>query len=144
MNDNLLQRFLVLSALIILLTNIFIPVSANFIEKPLIMNRVEEINDEFDQTIIDYMNNGHLPSMALAIVKNNIMVWSKGYGYADIKNKNQVKQIIESGRKLEFKPDCILVICAFYFHGYQIPQRYQISPVPKAIDNNNNIIPTIV
>jgi len=89
MIDNLLQRFLVLSALFILLTNIFIPISANFIEKPLIMSKVEETNDEFDQTIINYMNNGHLPSMVLAIVKNKSMVWSKGYGYADIKNNKE-------------------------------------------------------
>ena len=89
MIDNLLQRFLVLSALFILLTNIFIPISANFIEKPLIMSKVEETNDEFDRTIINYMNNGHLPSMVLAIVKNKSMVWSKGYGYADIKNNKE-------------------------------------------------------
>jgi len=35
------------------------------------------------------MNNGHMPSLALAIIKNNSMVWSKGYGYADIKTKNE-------------------------------------------------------
>ena len=30
-----------------------------------------------------------MPSMALAIIKNNSMVWSKGYGYADINNKKE-------------------------------------------------------
>ena len=53
MNDNLLRRFLVLSTLFILFINVFIPVSANFVEKPFINNKVEKIYDDFDQTIID-------------------------------------------------------------------------------------------
>jgi len=89
MKDNLLRRSLILSTLFILITNVIIPVSANFVEKPFIIDKVEKINYDFDQTIIDYMNNGHMPSMALAIIKNNSMVWSKGYGYANIKNKNE-------------------------------------------------------
>lgn len=89
MNNNLLQRFLVLLTFFILFTNIYIPVSANFIEKPLIINKAKEINDEFDQTITNFINNSHLPSIVIAIVKNNSMVWSKGYGYADIKNEKE-------------------------------------------------------
>jgi CubicO group peptidase (beta-lactamase class C family) len=89
MKENLLRRILVLSTLFILFTNVFIPVSANFVEKPFIANEVKVIDDGFDQAINDYMNNGHMPSMALAIIKNNSMVWSKGYGYADIKNKKE-------------------------------------------------------
>jgi CubicO group peptidase (beta-lactamase class C family) len=89
MNENILQRILVLLTLFILFINVFIPVSANFIERPFIINKVEKITYDFNQTIIDYMNDGHMPSMALAIIKNNSMVWSKGYGYADIKNKKE-------------------------------------------------------
>jgi len=89
MNDNLRYRLLVILTFFILLINIFIPVSANFIEKPLTDYKIKEINDEFDQTIIDFMNSSHLPSMAIAIVKNNGMVWSKGYGDADIKNNKE-------------------------------------------------------
>src|SRR5512137_2513112 len=89
MKDNIVRKLLILSTLFILVTNVFIPVSANLVEKPFIKNKVEIIYDDFDQTIIDYMNNGHMPSMALAIIKNNSMVWSKAYGYADIKNKKE-------------------------------------------------------
>jgi CubicO group peptidase (beta-lactamase class C family) len=89
MNDNILRKFLVLITIFILFTNISIPISANFIEKRVIVNKTEVINNDFDQTIIDYMNISHMPSMALAIIKNNSMVWSKGYGYADIKNKKE-------------------------------------------------------
>ena len=89
MKNNLLRKILFLSTLFILFTNVLVPVSANFVEKPYTVNRVKVIDDDFDQAIIDYMNNGHMPSTALAIIKNNSMVWSKGYGYADIKNKKE-------------------------------------------------------
>lgn len=89
MKENLLRRILVLSTLFILFTNVLVPVSANCVEKSFMINRVELIDDDFDQAIIDYMNSGHMPSLALAIIKNNSMVWSKGYGYADIKNKKE-------------------------------------------------------
>jgi len=89
MKKDILRRILFLSTLFILFINVLVPVCANFIEKPFIINKVEVINDGFDQAIIDCMNNGHMPSMALAIIKNNSMVWSKGYGYADIKNKKE-------------------------------------------------------
>ncbi|MCX6664399.1 MAG: serine hydrolase [Euryarchaeota archaeon] len=89
MKDNLLRRILFLSTLFVLFTNVLVPVSANFVEKPFILNRAEVIDDDFDKAIIDYMNKGHMPSTALAIIKNNSMVWSKGYGYADIKNKKE-------------------------------------------------------
>jgi len=89
MKENLLRRILILSTLFVLFTNFFVPVSGNFEKEPFINNGIEVTNDDFDQEIVDYMNNGHMPSMALAIIKNNSMVWSKGYGYADIKNKKE-------------------------------------------------------
>ena len=88
MKEMVMRRILVLFSLFIVICNV-IPVSANLVEKPLIKNNVEFMYDDFDQTIIDYMNDGHMPSMALAIIKNNTMVWSKGYGYADIKYKKE-------------------------------------------------------
>ena len=89
MKKNLLGRFLFLSTLFILFTNVLVPVSGNFVKEPFIVHGVEVVYDDFDQAIIDYMNKGHWPSIALAIIKNNSMVWSKGYGYADIKNKKE-------------------------------------------------------
>jgi CubicO group peptidase (beta-lactamase class C family) len=89
MKDNLLRRMIFLSTLFILFSNVLVPVSGNLVKEPLIVNRVNVVDDDFDQTIIDYMNNAHWPSIALAIIKNNSMVWSKGYGYADVKNKKE-------------------------------------------------------
>lgn len=89
MKEYLFRRILFLLTLFILFTNVLVSVSGNFVKEPLIVNSVEVINDDFDQTIIDYMNKAHWPSIALAIIKNNSMVWSKCYGYADIKNTKE-------------------------------------------------------
>jgi len=40
--------------------------------------------DDFDSKIENLMKLGHFPSSAACIVKNNTMVWSKGYGYSDL------------------------------------------------------------
>lgn len=90
MKNNSCYRILVLSTFFLLLPNIVIPISADYTDKQLIIHNIKENNNEFDQTILDYMNKGHMPSLAVAIIKNNSLVWSKGYGYADIKNKKEV------------------------------------------------------
>lgn len=87
MNDIVRHRIFILSALFILITNILMPASAIGIQKPLVIPDVGRINDDFDDTMLEYMDNGHMPSLAVAIIKNDRMVWSKGYGYADTKNK---------------------------------------------------------
>ena len=88
MKEHNIQKILVLSTLLILVLNIVMPVSANLTTEQLYSKKARS-TDDFDQTIIDYMNTAHWPSLALAIIKNNSMVWSKGYGYADIKNKRE-------------------------------------------------------
>jgi len=42
-----------------------------------------EIADDFDSRIENLMRHGHMPSLVTCIVKNNTLVWAKGYGYAD-------------------------------------------------------------
>ena len=39
--------------------------------------------DDFDSKIENFMEIGHFPSLVACIVKNDEIVWSKGYGYAD-------------------------------------------------------------
>jgi len=89
MKENLLRRILVLSTLFFLFINVLVPVSGNFVKEPFIVHGVKVVDDNFNQTIINYMNKAHWPSLALAIIKNNSMVWSKEYGYADVKNKKE-------------------------------------------------------
>jgi CubicO group peptidase (beta-lactamase class C family) len=43
--------------------------------------------DDFDDTIQTFLTTAHWPSLALAIIKNNTMVWSHGYGYADLRQQ---------------------------------------------------------
>jgi len=46
-----------------------------------------EIADDFDSRIENLMRHGHMPSLVTCIVKNNTVVWSKGYGYYDYYNQ---------------------------------------------------------
>ena len=46
-----------------------------------------KIYDEFDENITYYMNQGHIPSISALIIKNNSVVWKKGYGYSNIYKK---------------------------------------------------------
>lgn len=49
-------------------------------------SNVPHINsDDFDSKIENLMELGHFPSLVACIVKNNETVWSKGYGYADVR-----------------------------------------------------------
>ena len=36
------------------------------------------------------MNDGHIPGVSVLIIKDNKMLLNKGYGYANIKNKQKV------------------------------------------------------
>jgi CubicO group peptidase (beta-lactamase class C family) len=82
-----IQRILVLSILLILVLDMVLPVSKNVTQGQLFSKEVGFAYDDFDETVASYMNEAHWPSLAVAIIKNQSMIWSKGYGYADIKNK---------------------------------------------------------
>ena len=47
--------------------------------------------DDFDEEIMDLMEKACFPSLYACIIKNNTIVWSKGYGFYDIKNKKEPK-----------------------------------------------------
>ncbi len=44
---------------------------------------------DFDQKILRFMKLGHMPSLSACIIKNNSVVWSKGYGEYDLKNNKK-------------------------------------------------------
>ena len=51
--------------------------------------------DDFDEKIENLMLQGHMPSLVACIVKNNTVVWSKGYGFYDYyKKKNATVDIV--------------------------------------------------
>jgi CubicO group peptidase (beta-lactamase class C family) len=52
-------------------------------------------SDNFDQKILAYMEEGHMPSLVACIVKNNTTVWSHAYGkYRYYQNKTATEDII--------------------------------------------------
>lgn len=44
-------------------------------------------NKDFDEQIIYNMKKGHMPSISVCIIKNDSVLWSNGYGYANINKK---------------------------------------------------------
>ncbi len=84
-----LQRVLVLVTLLILLSSIVLPVSGNLTQRQLVSKEPVFSSIDFNETILSYMSEAHWPSVAVAIVKNQSMVWSKGYGYADVRHKRE-------------------------------------------------------
>ena len=45
--------------------------------------------DDFDEEIIELMEIARLPSLSACIIKNNTIVWSKGYGLCNIRNNKE-------------------------------------------------------
>lgn len=45
--------------------------------------------DDFDEEIIKLMEIARFPSLSACIIKNNTVVWSKGYGLCDIRNNKE-------------------------------------------------------
>ena len=46
-----------------------------------------------DSIVKNEMNDGHIPGVSVLIIKDNKMLLNKGYGYANIKNKQKVTSI---------------------------------------------------
>ena len=49
----------------------------------------DPINDDFDEEIEKLMEDACFPSLSACIIKNNSVVWSKGYGLCDIRNNKE-------------------------------------------------------
>ena len=45
--------------------------------------------DDFDEELIELMEIARFPSLSACIIKNNTVVWSKGYGLCDIRNNKE-------------------------------------------------------
>ena len=80
-----MKKQLMTILIVSLLLGIIIPVSGK------ILYTVENEID-FDRRIEFYMKLGHMPSLSTCIIKNNSIIWSKSYGYYDLKNKKQASK----------------------------------------------------
>jgi len=78
------KRIISLLILCLILSSAFVAMGTN-------ENIQSELTDDFDSRIEELMRHGHMPSLATCIVKNNTMVWAKGYGYADLNPLNKRK-----------------------------------------------------
>jgi len=52
--------------------------------KTLLSERQVGFNDDFDQKILSLMKQAHMPSLSTGIIKNNSMVWYRGYGHYNV------------------------------------------------------------
>lgn len=86
MKSSYIRHILTLIVLFILLLNSGVPVTVSIPPEKIRIQNVHS-TDDFDDAIRSYMETAHWPSLAVAILKNNSMVWSHGYGYADIRHQ---------------------------------------------------------
>ena len=57
------------------------------------LSKAEKISDEeIDKKIEFFMKIGHMPSVSACVLKNDSIVWSKSYGYYDLKEKKEANQ----------------------------------------------------
>jgi D-alanyl-D-alanine carboxypeptidase len=75
------QNILYLSILFILVLHITGSVSKD--------TRILSGNPQIDDKVLSFMNRYKIPGMSLAVAKNGKLVYSKGYGYANISKKEK-------------------------------------------------------
>jgi hypothetical protein len=49
-----------------------------------------DVESAIDSVCQHYMDKGHFPGMAVAVVTQDRKLWSKGYGYSDIDSKRPI------------------------------------------------------
>ena len=112
------KQLLTILTIALLLGTIIIPVSGKILY-------IVENEIDFDRRIEFYMKLGHMPSLSTCIIKNNSVIWSKSYGYYDLKNKKQASQ------------DTIYMVASIskMFTAFAIMQLYE----KDLLDFNDNI-----
>lgn len=80
------KRLLTVLITIILFVTILIPISEA-------KNNFSYNNDlDFNRKIEFFMKLGHMPSLSACIVKKDSVIWSKSYGYYNLKDKKQASE----------------------------------------------------
>ena len=91
MNSGFLNKSIVVGIIILFIVISCIPITQGFLEENILDNLKVQINTKndslFDMKIRSLMRLGHMPSLSVSIIKNNTIIWSKGYGYADRQHK---------------------------------------------------------
>jgi len=123
MSENILSSKRIVFTVVVLIILISVSlVKANILSynKIKIMENTFSQHDllDFDQKIMLLMKLGHFPSLSACIIKNNSVVWSKGYGFCDLKNAKSAsnKTIYMAGSIT--KTFTSTAIMQFYENGY--------------------------
>jgi serine beta-lactamase-like protein LACTB len=53
-------------------------------------NKYQKEIKKANRTAKKFLNSQRIPGMSISVSKNNELIWSQGFGYADIKNKKKV------------------------------------------------------
>lgn len=126
------KQVLAILIVILLFGSIILPVSGRIIdttEDRFIKNYIYK-NLDFDNRIKFLMKVGHTPSLSACIVKNDSVLWSKSYGYYNLKNKLLASQ------------DTIYMIASIskMFAAFAIMQLYE-QGLLNLDDNINDYLP---
>ncbi len=82
MKCKLISELTVSAAIFVIIGASFTPVTGSFLndnKNPLSVKQVDT-SDDFDQKIIELMKQAKLPSLSLGLIKNNSLIFSRGFG----------------------------------------------------------------
>ncbi len=131
-----------LMVFILTISLIFTPFQRGVAQQPLTLqgpNDPAEVETFFDQEMASQLRDYHIPGAVIVVVRNNEILFSKGYGYADLQHQTPitadktlfrigsvtklftataVMQLVERG-KLDMNADVNI-----YLKDFQIPATY--------------------
>ena len=91
----MLSKYLTITIVFLFIRTSFVSISASLIsdnqKKSITINGQSNVFEEnfFDIKMSLLMKIAKLPSFSACIIKNNQVIWSKGYGYYDLKNQKE-------------------------------------------------------
>ena len=128
------KQLLAILLALLLFGSIIIPVSGKILDNDkaiFIKNDIDKKDEvSFENKIKFFMKLGHMPSLSTCIIKNNSVIWSKSYGYYDLKNKKPATQ------------DTVYMVASIskMFAAFAIMQLYE-QGLLELDDNINDYLP---
>lgn len=92
--------------------------------------------EELDELVHAEMARAKLPGLAIALVKDNEIVWSRGYGYADLENKTPVTPETVFSVQSVTKPVVTTALMQWYERGcFQLDDPVNDHLAPLQVQN---------
>lgn len=91
---SLFKKILALGIIFLFIEISVIPISADIVNKNSLTKNLKVINEDriFDHKINTLIKLGHFPSLSVCIIKNNSVVFAKGYGLRDRENNSKATE----------------------------------------------------